>query len=138
MGLNKEQQQAYDMGYIAALVTAKAHHMKVVAKWGYIDPEEFREYVDDTYFKELEKDADIPYCTNCGDPALFKQLENGMYARCLSNYCPKCGAILNEEIANKTPEDSIREQIEEINGIYNAISDDLQKAKENGDLDGTE
>ena len=132
---DKEYQKAFHTGYIAALVTAKAHHMKLTGKWDYINPEEFKGHVSDEKMKELEADKDTPYCNVCGESALFKQLEDDTYAYCLSNYCPKCGAILNEEIANKTPEDSIAEQVEEINGLYNSIRDDLDRAKESGDLD---
>ena len=131
---DKEYQKAFHSGYIAALVIAKAHHMKLVGKWDYIVPEEFIGYVSDTELKEMDDSANTPYCNVCGESALFKQLEDGTYSYCLSNYCPKCGAILNEETANKLPEDSIREQVEEINGLYNAIRDDLDKAKESGEL----
>ncbi|MBO4543906.1 MAG: hypothetical protein J5725_12090 [Bacteroidales bacterium] len=133
-----DQQKAYDAGYIAALVTMKAHHMQVVAKWDYLNPSVWEGHVSNSTLQDIKDAAHIPWCTNCGGDALFEKQPNGKYTYCLSNYCPKCGALLNEEIANKSPEDSIKEQMAEINELYNAINDDLQNAKEDGNLDGCE
>lgn len=123
-------EKAYHAGYIAALVNAKAHHMKVVGKWDYLDSEILVGFVSAEELEEIKKSSHTPYCSICGSSALFKHSDNEEYIYSLSNYCPNCGAILNSEIANKSPEDSVKEQIAELNGLYNDILDDFQNKDE--------
>lgn len=127
--------KAYHAGYIAALVMAKAHHMKLVGRWDFCNPDEFVGYVSEATMLELKESAHIPYCSICGKDALFQALDNGTYIYALSDYCPSCGAILNPEVANKTPEDSIKEQVSEIQDIYNRMHDDLGAALGNSEVD---
>ena len=67
-------------------------------KWDYIDPETFRGYVSDEEMKKFTADKDTPYCTSCGASALFEKQDNGEYTYCLSNFCSRCGAILNPKL----------------------------------------
>ena len=67
-------------------------------KWDYADPEVFRGYVSDEKLKEIEASKDTPYCTSCGADALYEKQDDGKYVYCLSNFCPKCGAILNPKL----------------------------------------
>lgn len=127
--------KAYNVGYIAALVMAKAHHMKREGKWDYLDPKLLKRYVSEESLKEIEASKDTPYCNICGEPALFQQIEDGTYSYCLSNYCPKCGSIMNPDIANKSPEDSIKEQVSEIQDVYNRMYGDLEAALGSDEVD---
>ena len=118
--------KAYNAGYIAALVMAKAHHMKVVGQWCFCNPDELVGYISEAELLALKESAHIPYCSICGKPALFQAIDNDKYIYAQSDYCPSCGAILNPDVANKSPEDSIKEQVSEIQDIYNSMHDDLE------------
>jgi len=122
--------KAYRAGYIAALVMAKAHHMKVVGQWHFCNPDEFVGYVSEAELLTLKESAHIPYCSICGKDALFQSLDNGKYIYALSDYCPNCGSIMNPDIANKVPEDSIKEQVSEIQDVYDRIHGDLRAEME--------
>jgi len=119
-------EKAYNAGYISALVNVKAHHMKVIGKWDYLDSETFVGFVSEEELEEIKKFSHTPYCSICGSSALFKYSDNEGYIYNLSDYCPNCGSIMNPNIANKTPEDSIKEQTEQFNELYNCILDDLR------------
>lgn len=127
--------KAYRVGYIAARVMAKAHHMKRVGKWDFCNPDEYVSYVSEEELLNLKESAHIPYCSICGKDALFKSLDNDTYIYALSDYCPSCGAILNPEVANKTPEDSIKEQVSEIRDVYNHMYDDLKAVSGSNEVD---
>ena len=126
-------EKAYNAGYIAALVMAKAHHMKVVGKWDYFNPDEWVGFVSDKKLAEIKSLAHIPYCSICAFPALFTKLDTGEYVYSLTNYCPNCGSIMNPDIANKSPEDSVKEQVDEINSLYNHLNDDLGDGPKRGE-----
>lgn len=117
--------KAYRAGYISALMVAKAHHMKVVGEWHYCTPDAFEGYISDEKLEKIKLSSHVPYCSICGSDALFEQSADGKYVYALTDYCPKCGSIMNPEIANKSPDDSIREQTEQFNELYNCILDDL-------------
>lgn len=119
--------KAYRAGYIAALVTAKAHHMKVVGEWHYCTPDVFEGYVSDEELEKIKLSSHVPYCSICGSDALFEQSADGKYVYALTDYCPNCGSIMNPNIANKTSEDSIKEQVSEIQDVYNRIHSDLEQ-----------
>ncbi len=130
-----EIDKAYHAGYIAALVMAKAHHMKVVGEWHRINPDEWVGFVCEEELEEIKSLSHVPYCSVCGFPALFNKLDTGEYVYALTNYCPNCGSIMNPDIANKTPEDSIKEQVSEIQDVYNSIHDDLEANFESSEVD---
>lgn len=118
-------EKAYNAGYIAALVNAKAHHMKVAGQWDFCNPDEYVGYISEAELLTLKESAHIPYCSICGKPALFQAIDNDKYLYALSDYCPNCGSIMNPDIANKPPEDSIKEQVSEIQDVYNRMHGDL-------------
>lgn len=126
---------AYQKGCLFTIMSLKAHHMKVVGMWNYLNLDNYKDMVSEEELKRLKEESasavNIPWCSNCGALALFEQQESGEYTYCLSNYCPKCGAILNEEIANKSSKDSIKEQSEELNRLHKEIMDNLHKEKSN-------
>ena len=130
-----EIDKAYHAGYIAALVMAKAHHMKVVGEWHFCNPDEFVGYVSEAELATLKESAHIPYCSICGKEALFQSLDNDKYIYVLSDYCPNCGSIMNPDIANKSPEDSIKEQTEQYKELYNCILDDLHDSDLGSEVD---
>lgn len=127
--------KAYNAGYIAALVMAKAYHMKVVGQWRFCNPDELAGYISEAELLTLRESAHIPYCSICGKPALLQATDNDKYIYVQSDYCPSCGAILNPEIANKIPEESIKEQVSEIQDIYNSMSGDLEVALGSSEVD---
>ena len=127
--------KAYNAGYIAALVMAKAHHMKVVGQWDFCNPDDYVGHISEAELLALKESAHIPQCSICGKPALFQAIDKDKYLYALSDYCPSCGAILNPEIANKNPEDSIKEQVSEIQDVYNHMHSDLGAALESDEED---
>ena len=127
--------KAYHAGYIAALVNAKAHHMKVVGKWDHFNPDEWVGFVCEEELEEIKSLSHVPHCSVCAFPALFNKLDTGEYVYALTNYCPNCGSIMNPDIANKTPEDSIKEQTEQYKELYNCILDDLHDSDLGSEVD---
>ena len=117
--------KAYYAGYIAALVNAKAHHMKVVGEWHCYNPDEWVGFVSEAELEEIKSLSHIPHCSVCAFPALVTKSDTGEYVYALTNYCPNCGSIMNPDIANKTPEDSIKEQTEQFKKLYDCMHDDL-------------
>ena len=67
-------------------------------EWTYLDTESFKDYLTDKEFRELEDEKHIPYCGSCGASALFEKQDDSNYSPCLSNFCPRCGAILNPKL----------------------------------------
>lgn len=98
------------------MLKAQAVQMKSVGRWDFCNPDEYVGYVSEATMLALKESAHIPYCSICGKDALFKSSDNGAYSYALSDYCPSCGAILNQ-------------------GIYNRMHDDLKEALGSNEVD---